>query len=420
MKHPSGSILSVLAITLVIFSFFGCAVKDIRVDLIQIKPPEQQDLTLPIDARAEIVVPLGDGEKKIVVGNGYHVWVLDDGEAIKTTAKEVFQRLFKEVESRGEIYDPHFIIKIKADSSFNFFWGIYNVKVKTNILYGDGNEFGTYDATGSQMSMLVNDYNALENAYRKAFLDIAKKILDEPKTLALIKQGVNDSQIRVSDKTGIQLSSKYKDIANAVVTIVVEKNDNKKRHWVKGDGFFKPHGSGFFIDNNGTLLTNYHVVGNAKSIKIKTPEGDEFDAELIAQDEWIDLALLKINSTDTPYLNVDQKPINYSVGDEVIAIGSPLKEGLEHSISQGIVSSIRLIDGNKVIQTDAAINPGSSGGPLIHLGTKRVLGVVTMGVLGADGIGFALPSETIQNFLTNNKEKYNRANAADAKSRAAD
>ncbi len=104
-----------------------------------------------------------------------------------------------------------------------------------------------------------------------------------------------------------------------------------------------------------------------------------------------------------------------SVGDEVIAIGSPLGEGLERSISQGIVSSIRLIDGIKVIQTDAAINPGSSGGPLIHLASKRVLGVVTLGARGADGIGFAVPSDTIQGFLRAHMKNGSSSAAADGK-----
>ncbi|MEY3756706.1 MAG: hypothetical protein RL356_978 [Actinomycetota bacterium] len=166
-------------------------------------------------------------------------------------------------------------------------------------------------------------------------------------------------------------------------------------------------GSGFFLDSNGIILTNNHVVAagaNNGTITVELSDGKKYLAKLIGRDNSYDLAVLKIDVTSAPTLqfgNSDQ----VQVGDAVIAIGSPL--GLAGTVTSGIISSKNraVTTGNGIgessfinaLQTDAAINPGNSGGPLVDA-TGAVVGVnsaiATLGAgsqSGSIGLGFAIP-----------------------------
>jgi len=396
------TIRKVVLTIMVLATFFllmGCTVKDMDVESIDISSTENADMELPKDVRAEIIVPLGHSAKVLIARNAYAFCALDDAKASTTTAKEVFKKLFKDVEPQGEIDDPHVIIKLKTKSRLNTFWGVFKVNVKAEIEYGDGQSIGKYEAKGSQVTALFSDYNALENAYRKAYLEIVRKMLGNQDTVAMLKREVDDTIVKITDKSDRELKSKYKKYAKSVVTIAVEKKNMPMVQWVNGDDqSFNYSGSGFYISSEGEILTNNHVISDAKSIHVIDSEGEKYPAEIISQNEWNDLALIKIDLKDSPFLNVD-KNSKYVIGDNVIAIGSPYRTSFINSISKGIISSTRLIDGNKVIQTDAAVNPGSSGGPLIQLETGQVIGIVTLGVLGAEGIAFALPVVTIDSFI---------------------
>ena len=168
-------------------------------------------------------------------------------------------------------------------------------------------------------------------------------------------------------------------------------------------------GTGFLIDNNGTLVTNAHVVGNADRVVVKFgPDGRSIDGQVKGADPSSDLAVVKIDPGSTPR---NTKPLQFAdsrqvrVGDTAIAIGNPF--GLDRTATEGIVSgigrSIKAPNGfsiDQVIQTDAPINPGNSGGPLLDE-TARVMGVnsqiATAGnSQGNVGIGFAVPSNTVR------------------------
>ena len=166
-------------------------------------------------------------------------------------------------------------------------------------------------------------------------------------------------------------------------------------------------GSGFFLDSNGYILTNNHVVRSAATIGTITVElsnGKKYPAKLIGRDASYDLAVLKIDVTSAPTLQLGNSD-NVLVGDAVIAIGSPL--GLSGTVTSGIISSknraVTTGDGAgessfiNALQTDAAINPGNSGGPLVDT-TGAVIGVnsaiATLGYgsqSGSIGLGFAIP-----------------------------
>jgi len=155
-------------------------------------------------------------------------------------------------------------------------------------------------------------------------------------------------------------------------------------------------GSGILISKDGEVLTNYHVVRNAETIKVKLADQTEYEARLIGKDDRTDLALVKIRRSggDMPFARLGSSS-QLEVGDWVMAIGNPF--GLEHTVTAGIVSAKGRVIGagpyDNFIQTDASINPGNSGGPLINA-LGEVVGVnsaIFSQGGGNIGIGFAIP-----------------------------
>ncbi len=153
-------------------------------------------------------------------------------------------------------------------------------------------------------------------------------------------------------------------------------------------------GSGFIISPDGYILTNNHMVEDAKKIKIELADDRKFDAEVIGTDPESDIAVVKIDAKNLPYLEMGNSD-NLKVGEWVLAIGNPL--GFSHTVTAGIVSAkgrsgMGLASFESYIQTDAAINRGNSGGPLLNLDGK-VIGINTaiVGATGNIGIGFAIP-----------------------------
>jgi S1-C subfamily serine protease len=165
----------------------------------------------------------------------------------------------------------------------------------------------------------------------------------------------------------------------------------------KGKEVVTGSGSGFLFSSDGYLITNSHVVNKASKLKAGLYDGSSYHAELIGEDPDTDIAILKISAFDfTPAVlgNADE----LRIGELVIAIGNPL--GFQHTVTAGIVSALgrtlesqngRLMDG--IIQTDAALNPGNSGGPLINSAGK-VIGVNTAIAGGSQGLCFAVSINT--------------------------
>ena len=164
-------------------------------------------------------------------------------------------------------------------------------------------------------------------------------------------------------------------------------------------------GSGFIYNNKGYIVTNNHVVENAKVVDVTLINGDRYTANVTGTDAFSDLAVIKINENTTTTTTTIPKPLvvgnssELRVGDQVVAIGNPF--GLESSMTTGIVSQIgRLLSVDErgfsipnAIQTDALINPGNSGGPLLNM-KGEVIGVNTAGIFPG-GIGLAVPSNTV-------------------------
>ena len=169
-------------------------------------------------------------------------------------------------------------------------------------------------------------------------------------------------------------------------------------------------GSGFVITEDGYILTNYHVIEDANSIKVTFVDGTSYDATLVGGEEENDIAVLKINANGlTPVIigNSD----NVQVGEQVVAIGNPLGE-LTYSMTQGIISakdrSITMENGEvmNMLQTDTAINSGNSGGPLFDM-YGQVIGITSAKLSGSssssatiEGLGFAIPINDIKDMVT--------------------
>lgn len=162
-------------------------------------------------------------------------------------------------------------------------------------------------------------------------------------------------------------------------------------------------GSGFIVSADGYIMTNAHVVKGADKITVVLNDSREMDATLVGSDPQTDIAVIKIEGTNFPFLNLgDSEEID--IGEWVVAIGSPFQ--LEASVTVGVVSAkgrqnLKITDFEDFIQTDAAINPGNSGGPLLNL-KSEVIGINTAIVSrsgGYMGIGFAIPSNMAKNIM---------------------
>ena len=166
-------------------------------------------------------------------------------------------------------------------------------------------------------------------------------------------------------------------------------------------------GSGFFLNADGYLITNFHVIEGETEISVEVyhQKDGQLDREtykkvkIVAINKFHDLALLKIEDKDAPkfkFITLGNSDA-LNVGDAVFAVGSPL--GLERTVTQGILSTkTRQMEGNLYLQTSTQINPGNSGGPLFNL-AGEVVGVTNMKITFGEGLGFAIPVEMVKSFL---------------------
>ncbi len=230
-------------------------------------------------------------------------------------------------------------------------------------------------------------------AFSNAFVDVSKKV-----TPAVVS-------IRAKKKVSVSQFHNGRDLE--------EFNDFFRRFMPRDEEFEQSGlGSGFIIDKEGYILTNYHVVKDAVEMEVSLLDRRKFSAILIGTDPSTDVALIKIEGDNLPLAKLGNSE-NIQVGEWVIAIGTPFSEVLNYTVTAGIVSAIgrnlNIINSSQnsykiedFIQTDAAINPGNSGGPLVNL-NGEVIGINTaiLSNTGSyQGYGFAIPVNLVKNIAS--------------------
>lgn len=231
---------------------------------------------------------------------------------------------------------------------------------------------------------------------------LAKEIMP-----AMKEDRVNFTKQHETEKTNIRIDGKFIPFMQA--TVFIQNSQGL--------------GSGFLISSDGYIITNRHVVGKDRDVAVvlyeerklmdKTRPLQEMDnksignkvrfAKVLKTNKQRDLALLKIEGENFPYLELETDRNQYLTGQKVVAIGAPF--GIEWSVSEGIIGAVRDDNGRDVLQTDAAINSGNSGGPLISLESGKVLGVNTYGKRAqslddiGDNIAFAISSFEVERTL---------------------
>jgi len=240
--------------------------------------------------------------------------------------------------------------------------------------------------------------------------------------LALPANAQTDSEPRVPTsraEIGLSFVPVVKQATPAVVNIYARRIVQARRSPFQDDPFFgelfrdfgnaRPRvqnslGSGVIVSADGYVVSNYHVVGQADDIRVVLNDRREYTARVLIGDEASDLAILKIDAVDMPYLPLRDSG-TVEVGELVLAIGNPF--GVGQTVSSGIVSGLArsgTATGNGrgyFIQTDAPINPGNSGGALIDI-AGRMIGINTSILTrsgGSNGIGFAIPAALVAAFL---------------------
>ncbi|WKT57258.1 trypsin-like peptidase domain-containing protein [Candidatus Nitrosotenuis chungbukensis] len=232
-------------------------------------------------------------------------------------------------------------------------------------------------------------------------------ILNPPQKTPTVEDIGKATKTVVGDQTSqdLTLTEIFEKTESGVVKINVKRPNDQR-----GNGL----GSGFVYDREGHIITNDHVIENAEKITVTFLDGRSFKANLVGKDLYTDLAVLKVNaSEDALYPLTLGNSSKLKVGEQIAAIGNPF--GLSGSMTSGIVSQIgRLLPSQDrgfqipdIVQTDAAINPGNSGGPLLNM-RGEVVGINT--AIQSEtgdfaGVGFAIPSRTVQKIIPTLIEK---------------
>ena len=248
----------------------------------------------------------------------------------------------------------------------------YKKPISTDVIYVKSNHFASKEST---MSFLEFD-NAVENVIERNF----SKFIYLESTQEFLKNDTAKSESeKFSELQMISSFNKVKSLTNAIEACVTVKS---------ADG----HGSGFVISEDGYVITNYHVIANSiAGGELFLNNGEIIPYEVVRVSKIHDLALLKINKNNlVPFDFSDlEKPV---ISESIYCIGTPNAENLGQTISRGIVSGYRKFEDYELIQTDASVSPGNSGGPLV---TKKgkVLGVVTSKLVGfgIEGLSFCIP-----------------------------
>ena len=283
-----------------------------------------------------------------------------------------------------------------SDTNGDFTWdNPYALARQTGIMDGNPDVLKFLRA-----DVVLVSYAALEAEVKGTGKTLAEKLISAGAFSAAeydthYKLGVFEEGTAASGK--LSAEEIYEKCSPAVFYVeLYDKNGNKLGS-----------GSGFFIASDGTAVTNYHVIENAYSARVVTPNSNRmYDvAGVYDYNEKNDWAVIKVDGKNFPYLELETEAVKG--GETVYAIGSP--KGLQNTISEGLISNVeREIDGVKYIQTSAAISPGSSGGALINKSGK-VVGITSAGIEGGQNLNLAIPVSVFKGYRKQNAHSLSAA-----------
>lgn len=262
-----------------------------------------------------------------------------------------------------------------------------NWKLKTP--YGDSLFGQRISTTGNPIDPFTISSEVIIEALNSALEKSLMSFIGSQNVLDIYQNTKLDDDNRLNVDTVVTLS--YSELSNtkvshgvkSVVTIIGQNG----------------HGSGCIVSSDGLIVTNFHVIDKQMPVTIRLSNGAEYSCEIVRADSQYDLALLRIDTTGLRCFDLRSEPGN-EIGSEVYSIGTPTNIELGQTVSKGIISGKREFDGNIYIQTDAAINGGNSGGAL-STSTGQLIGIVNakLAGFGIEGIGFAIPIETVKQRL---------------------
>jgi len=248
-----------------------------------------------------------------------------------------------------------------------------------------------YNTLNSKITNLQLETRMKFNTIASSLRELEKSVSSTKKGLTKVEEKLQESQMELSKLKATNAKDFSGIIENSIPSVVTIVTDVSQ-------------GTGFVISEGGYIVTNAHVIQGAEKAGIYTYDGKIHQVRLIGIDEFMDVCLLKIEEEYPPLSLGDSDKI--SIGEPVIAIGNPL--GLQFSVTEGIISAIHRpgINGVKAyIQTDAALNPGNSGGPLINKEGK-VIGINNFKTIGGENLGFALESNYLKKTINQIAQQY--------------
>lgn len=280
-----------------------------------------------------------------------------------------------------DIYNDMSMSNKITECKLNAKWTVTNLETNEIIKTETIESYNLDKSIGINNSLL----SSFENSFL-IFLSNSKELYENTKKSTEELIATSTGEVITIKKPILGNKLNLKELTSSVVTVTTGDNSG--------------HGSGFFISEDGLIVTNYHVVKNSKKVNIILSNNLSFVGDVIRTDINNDLALVKISGNGFKPFLLSESEDNNQIGAEVYAIGTPNDKKLSQTVSKGIVSGNRLLDDKSYIQTDVSVSPGNSGGPLIDK-NGIVLGVITLKVIdkGVEGLSFALPSSSIFTFL---------------------
>ena len=380
---------------------------------IDLKKPQPQGLTrtpakieLPAGGRVmefskwKTIVPIGDLVGQIRAG----VFCSDDRELQYTQKIDEWLHFSIEKAFKAEVVRYGFSTPEDAISVFDDKANGTDYRVGATMMAFDYRTCGDKDQNGSAYSkvkwevfsvrrqqvvysaVIESSYASTANVPEKEFdhavmAGVVDNLLADPSFVAVIKSGGMTETAPAQAQAAMRLET------GAIVAGGVDKGTPKILAAVATVESGIGSGSGFYISQQGYLLTNKHVVGDDKFVRVKLSGGRSLVGEVVRVDKTRDVALLHTDPIGSEALALRSEP--GVVGEVVYAVGSPFGQSLSGTVTRGVISGRRVFEGVPYLQSDVAVNPGNSGGPLIDA-NGRVIGISAIGT-SAQGINIFIP-----------------------------